>query len=67
MLADHLRGCGLNVLEAASAEEAKTILLAGAKVDFMLADAQLAGPVSGFALAQWRIPSLRPFAMAKSL
>ena len=53
VLAGHLRGCGLNVIEAASAEEAKTILLAGSKVDFMLADAQLAGPISGFALAQW--------------
>jgi CheY-like chemotaxis protein len=53
VLADHLRECGLCVIEAASAEEAKTILTAGAKIDFMLADAELAGPVNGFALAQW--------------
>lgn len=52
-LAEHLRSCGLGVIEAASAQEAKTVLLAGAKVDIVLADAQLAGPVSGFALAQW--------------
>lgn len=53
VMAEHLRACGLTVIEAASAQEAKIILLTGAKVDIMMADAQLAGPVSGFALAQW--------------
>ena len=53
VIAEHLRSCGLIVVEAANADEAKTILLARPKIDYLLADAQLAGPVSGFALAQW--------------
>lgn len=52
-LAEHLRGCGQTVVEAADAKEARAIFLAGPKIDILLADAQLAGPISGFALAQW--------------
>lgn len=52
-LAEHLRSCGLMVYEAASAMEAKAILIAGVRIDILLSDAQLAGPISGFALAQW--------------
>ena len=52
-IADYLRGCGLQVLEAASSQEAKAILQAGRRVDVLFSDAQLAGAESGFALAQW--------------
>ena len=52
-IADHLRGCGLQVIEAATSEEAKAILQTGQEIDVLFSDAQLAGPESGFALAQW--------------
>lgn len=52
-LADYLRHCGFVVLEASGASEARTILLAGPKIDILLSDAQLAGPENGFALAAW--------------
>jgi len=52
-LAEHLRECGFTVLEAAGAHEARTILVAGPSIDILLSDAQLAGPDTGFALAQW--------------
>lgn len=53
-LADHLRGCGFAVFEAAGAQEARAILLAGPAVDVLLSDAELSeAEDSGFALAQW--------------
>lgn len=52
-LAEHLRDCGMIVLEAASSQEAKAILQAGPTIDVLFSDAQLAGAESGFALAQW--------------
>ena len=52
-IAQHLRLCGWSVIEAASAREAMSIFMAGAKVDVLLCDAQLAEGASGFALAQW--------------
>lgn len=52
-LAEYLRSCGFAVIEAAGAEEAKIVLRDGPRVDVLLADAQLAGSTSGFALAQW--------------
>ena len=52
-LARHLRSCGFDVLEAAGAAEAKTLLQRGPDIDVLLADARLAGPECGFALAQW--------------
>ena len=52
-LAGHLRGCGFTVYEAATSMEARSILLTGPKIDMLMADARLAGPDSGFALAQW--------------
>jgi len=52
-VAEHLRACGFAVLEAAGAHEARTILVAGPPIDILLSDAQLAGPDTGFALAQW--------------
>lgn len=52
-IAEYLRDCGLIVLEASTSQEAKSILQAGPSVDVLFSDAQLAGPESGFALAQW--------------
>jgi len=52
-IAEYLRDCGLVVLEAATSQEAKSILQAGPDIDVLFSDAQLAGPESGFALAQW--------------
>lgn len=52
-LGEYLRACGMKVFEAASGEEAKAILQAGIEIHVLLSDAQLAGPESGFALAQW--------------
>lgn len=52
-LAGHLRSCGFTVFEAATSLEARSVLLAGPKIDMLMADARLAGPDSGFALAQW--------------
>lgn len=52
-VAYYLRHCGFVVLEASGALEARSILLAGPKVDILLSDAQLAGAENGFALAAW--------------
>jgi CheY-like chemotaxis protein len=53
VLAEHLRPCAI-VIEAANAQEAKAVLVAGPHIDILVADAQLAGgDETGFALAQW--------------
>ena len=53
VLAESLRGCGFEVIEAASAIEARTMIQKGPAVHILLSDARLAGPEGGFALAQW--------------
>lgn len=52
-LAEYLRACGMTVIEAGDADDAKAVLLAGPRIDIVMADAQLAGEQNGFALAQW--------------
>lgn len=52
-LAEYLRACGLTVIESASAQEAKQVLVAGPDIDVLMSDAILAGGENGFALAQW--------------
>jgi CheY-like chemotaxis protein len=52
-LAQHMRGFGHTVIEVVSGVEARAVLLAGPKIDVVLADAQLAGDENGFALARW--------------
>lgn len=52
-LADHLRACAIRVIEAADADDAKAILVAGPDINILLSDTQLAGEGSGFVLAQW--------------
>jgi DNA-binding NtrC family response regulator len=51
-VADHLRACAI-VIEAASAQDARQVLVAGPPIDIVMSDAQLAGDENGFALAQW--------------
>lgn len=53
VLAEHLRACDIKVVEAANADDAKAIFIAGPNIHIMLSDAQLAGEGSGFILAQW--------------
>jgi CheY-like chemotaxis protein len=60
VLGEHLRGCGFDVIEAASSDEARTVLLAhGRDIHIVLSDARLNGQEGGFALAQW-VRSYRP-------
>lgn len=54
VLAEYLRGCGYRVVEAASSDEARSLLAAGeVEVDVVLADVQAPGQVSGFTFARW--------------
>jgi DNA-binding NtrC family response regulator len=51
-LAEYLRGCGYNVIEAATQSEARAFLGSGRKIDVMLADmSQLGG--ADFDLISW--------------
>lgn len=51
-LAEYLRSCGFTVLEAATGDEARTIISSDSvKISVVLADMTTAG--SGFALRQW--------------
>jgi DNA-binding NtrC family response regulator len=50
--ADHLRDCGYRVLEAADAEEARTLLRASEPIEVVFSDVNMPG-VDGIRLAQW--------------
>lgn len=52
-IADHLRGCGWDVVETGSAAEAITLLESGADIDLVLSDIQMPGEMDGFGLASW--------------
>ena len=53
-IAEYLRHCGYRVLEAASADEAVTVLSEETiKVDVVFSDIQMPGSMDGFGLAQW--------------
>lgn len=53
-ISDYLRDCAYQVLEAANADEALTILTEGStKVDVVFADVELPGELDGFGLARW--------------
>ncbi len=59
-LSEYLRHCGYRVVEAASGEEALTVLKdADLHVDVTLAEVALRGDIDGFQLAAW-IRSRRP-------
>lgn len=53
-LADYLRDCGFHVLEAASGDEAKTLVERGGQpIDLVFSDIQMPGATDGFTLARW--------------
>jgi DNA-binding NtrC family response regulator len=59
-IAQYLRDCGYRVLEAASADEAKIILeKPEVRVDVVLSDIDMPGPMNGFGFATWA-RSVRP-------
>lgn len=59
-IADYLRDCGYAVIEAATSEEAQTVLVEPTlPVAAMLCDASLGGAMNGFQLRQW-VSSHRP-------
>jgi CheY-like chemotaxis protein len=59
-LAEYLRDCGYRVIEAASAQEATTVLTpAEIAIDVVLSAVDLGGGTDGFSLAQW-VRSTRP-------
>lgn len=53
-ISGYLRDCGYRVFEAASADEARTILQkADLEIDVVLSDIEMPGSMDGFRLAQW--------------
>jgi CheY-like chemotaxis protein len=52
-LVDHLGECGFHTLEAGTAQEAITLIEAGAPVDVVLTDVRMPGEMDGFGLARW--------------
>ena len=53
-ICQHLRDCGYRVLEAASADEATTILQKpDIQIDVILSDVEMRGKMNGFGFAQW--------------
>lgn len=52
-IAEYLRGCGFDVLETASGDEALVVLRADAGIDVVLAELELPGETDGFALSAW--------------
>lgn len=52
-IAEHLRACGFQVVEAANGVEAQQLLLAGLRVDLVFSDVTMPGEVDGIALAGW--------------
>ncbi|MFO1037743.1 MAG: response regulator [Geminicoccaceae bacterium] len=53
VIADYLRGCGFHVIEAATADEAMTVLRSDEHVDLVFTDVQMPGSMDGFGLARW--------------
>jgi DNA-binding response OmpR family regulator len=52
VLAQYLRECGYDVVEAPSSNDVMTVLRSGRKVDVILLDAQISGGLAGFTLAR---------------
>lgn len=51
--AEHLRDNGFTAIEAASGDEARSVLEAGVEVDIVFTDINMPGVMDGVALAQW--------------
>lgn len=52
-IAEELRARGLTVIEAASGDEARALVLAGVAVDLVLSDITMPGELDGAGLAAW--------------
>lgn len=52
VLAQYLRECGYEVIEAATGEDVLTVLRSGREVAAILLDAQISGGLAGFTLAR---------------
>ncbi|MGH6889175.1 MAG: response regulator [Rhizomicrobium sp.] len=52
VLAQYLRECGYDVIEAATSEDVLKVLRSGREVDSILLDAQISGGLAGFTLAR---------------
>jgi CheY-like chemotaxis protein len=52
-LADYLRSCGYQVIEAVNATEAVSVLQTSRRINLVFSDVQLPGPMNGFGLARW--------------
>ena len=50
---DHLRNCGMHVIEAANPVEAIRVLASGIDIDLVFSDVQMPGFVDGVPLARW--------------
>ena len=52
-IADYLRECGFQVLEAATGIEAFNVLASHAAIDLVFSDIDMPGSMDGFGLARW--------------
>ncbi len=52
-IAEYLRECGFDVLEASDAREAMSVIDAVRGVDVVFSDVRMPGDMDGFALAKW--------------
>jgi CheY-like chemotaxis protein len=52
VIADYVRDCGYRVVEGVNADDVLAVLEAGAKIDVILTEVQLAGSIDGFGLAR---------------
>jgi DNA-binding response OmpR family regulator len=52
VIADYLRDCGFEVIEAASGDEAAEVLQSAVPLDLVFTDVQMPGHINGFALAR---------------
>src|ERR1700722_11897110 len=52
-IAEYLRDCGYNVVEAGNASEAIAVMKAGDAVNLVFSDIRMPGKMDGFGLAEW--------------
>jgi DNA-binding response OmpR family regulator len=52
-IAERLRACGYAVIEAASGDQARALILAGAAPDAVFSDISMPGELDGVAFARW--------------
>jgi CheY-like chemotaxis protein len=52
-IAEYLRDCGYNVVEAGNASEAIAVMNAGDAVNLVFSDIRMPGKMDGFGLAEW--------------